>query len=257
MDPNADYYAVLGVLPSAEDIVLRAAYKALAQRYHPDRFPGGSDEATRRMAQLNEAYRILSDPAQRAEYDRLRGAGTQSGDQYFDDSRPAEPAGDDPLQRDWTVALKYYPDLSALESKLSRISWKLAYTFRAYLIEAKAFDRRAQLAETMERQFLKVYFGNDTQVLHFARKLIADGNRPAARALNEAIRVLGPQADAGRVIETIEREFKIGYRAYPEMDAYALKLRNLGYADADIRDQLLVRGVAEQDANAILRRTRR
>ena len=35
-----DYYAVLGVNPGAEDIVIRAAYKALAQRYHPDRFSG-------------------------------------------------------------------------------------------------------------------------------------------------------------------------------------------------------------------------
>jgi len=31
--PLADYYAVLGVHPSAEDIVIRAAFKALAQRY--------------------------------------------------------------------------------------------------------------------------------------------------------------------------------------------------------------------------------
>jgi curved DNA-binding protein CbpA len=33
MNATKDYYATLGVLPSAEDIVIRAAYKALAQRY--------------------------------------------------------------------------------------------------------------------------------------------------------------------------------------------------------------------------------
>ena len=32
MDATKDYYAILGVLPTAEDVVIRAAYKALAQR---------------------------------------------------------------------------------------------------------------------------------------------------------------------------------------------------------------------------------
>ena len=38
MNSTKDYFAVLGVLPTAEDIVIRAVYRALAQRYHPDRF---------------------------------------------------------------------------------------------------------------------------------------------------------------------------------------------------------------------------
>ena len=35
-----DYYLILGVLPDAQDVVIKAAYKALVQRYHPDRFQG-------------------------------------------------------------------------------------------------------------------------------------------------------------------------------------------------------------------------
>ena len=38
-----DYYCILGVIKSAEDIVIKAAYRALAQKYHPDKFEG--DEA--------------------------------------------------------------------------------------------------------------------------------------------------------------------------------------------------------------------
>tara|TARA_Y100000746_G_scaffold192746_1_gene173366 strand:+ start:30 stop:152 length:123 start_codon:yes stop_codon:yes gene_type:complete len=37
LDTNKNYYAALGVLPTAKDAVIRAAYKALAQRDHPDR----------------------------------------------------------------------------------------------------------------------------------------------------------------------------------------------------------------------------
>jgi len=67
-----DYYAVLGVNPGAEDIVIRAAYKALAQRYHPDRFQGPKDEAHRRMSELTQAYEVLADPVRRPKYDRRR-----------------------------------------------------------------------------------------------------------------------------------------------------------------------------------------
>jgi hypothetical protein len=70
--PIVDYYAVLGVHPGAEDVVIRAAYKALAQRYHPDRFPGSKDEAHRRMSQISKAYEVLADPVRRPKYDRRR-----------------------------------------------------------------------------------------------------------------------------------------------------------------------------------------
>ena len=43
-----DYYAILGVTPQAEDVVIKAAYRALAQRYHPDRFVGSPEEALTR-----------------------------------------------------------------------------------------------------------------------------------------------------------------------------------------------------------------
>lgn len=70
MNTEKDYYAVLGVLSSAEDVVISGAYRALAQRYHPDRFDG--DDANVRMAEINEAYRILSDAELRAQYDKAR-----------------------------------------------------------------------------------------------------------------------------------------------------------------------------------------
>ncbi len=65
MDNADDYYAVLGVSRGAEDVVIRAAYKALAQRYHPDKAPGSET----RMQAINTAYGVLSDPVQRAQYD--------------------------------------------------------------------------------------------------------------------------------------------------------------------------------------------
>lgn len=62
-----DYYAILGVTPASEDVVIRAAYRALMRRYHPD--SNSSSEAAERAQAINAAYAVLSDPEQRARYD--------------------------------------------------------------------------------------------------------------------------------------------------------------------------------------------
>src|SRR5436190_22394471 len=75
---SRDYYATLGLYPNAEQVVIRAAYRALAQRYHPDRFDGPKNAAEERMKAINEAYAVLSDPEKRAAYDRQRQARHES-----------------------------------------------------------------------------------------------------------------------------------------------------------------------------------
>ena len=69
-DRAKDYYAVLGLLPTAELVVIKAAYKALAQRYHPDKFTGDPDVGRLKMAELNEAYGVLSNSQQRRVHDQ-------------------------------------------------------------------------------------------------------------------------------------------------------------------------------------------
>lgn len=208
-----DYYKILGVLPSAEGIVIRAAYKALVQLYHPDRSSELKEERTRHMVEINEAYTVLSDPSKRLEYDNLRGAATQSGDSYFNDSVKDEiPPDYDPLGEDWNIALKYYKDLHELESRLSKISWRLGYTFRAYLLEEKLFDDRRKIADAMEHKFLEIYFGTNQKIVDFARHLILIGNKSAAKTLNNAIRVLGDKINHSQIIDQIKDEFNLKKR---------------------------------------------
>ena len=65
-----DYYRTLQVTRDAEAEVIERAYKALSMKYHPDRVrPADRAAATRRMQQINEAYRTLRDPAKRRAYD--------------------------------------------------------------------------------------------------------------------------------------------------------------------------------------------
>jgi len=70
MNMPEDLYEILQVHPSAESEVIEAAYKKLAQKYHPD--VDKSPKATERMKMINVAHDVLSDPEQRRTYNATR-----------------------------------------------------------------------------------------------------------------------------------------------------------------------------------------
>lgn len=75
-----DYYAVLGVEPSAGDAEIKTAYRRLARKYHPDvsKEAGAEDQ----FKAVNEAYEALRDPQKRAAYDQLRARGYRPGEEF-------------------------------------------------------------------------------------------------------------------------------------------------------------------------------
>lgn len=78
-----DYYAVLGVGKEATQDEIKRSFRQLALQYHPDRNPDDVD-AERRFREVAEAYQCLSDPDERARYDRL-------GPLYRPDGKPPSP----------------------------------------------------------------------------------------------------------------------------------------------------------------------
>ena len=69
-----DYYEVLGVSKTASDAEIKAAYKKMAIKYHPDRNPGDK-EAEEKFKEAAEAYDVLRDPEKRQRYDQFGFAG--------------------------------------------------------------------------------------------------------------------------------------------------------------------------------------
>ncbi|MCA1628852.1 MAG: molecular chaperone DnaJ [Acidobacteria bacterium] len=72
-----DYYEVLGVGKGAGEQDLKSAYKRLARQFHPD-LNHGNAEAEEKFKEVAEAYAVLSNPEQRARYDRHGHAGVSS-----------------------------------------------------------------------------------------------------------------------------------------------------------------------------------
>ncbi|MDX2114741.1 MAG: DnaJ C-terminal domain-containing protein [Planctomycetota bacterium] len=86
MAAKHDYYDILGVARDATEDAIKTAYRKLARELHPD--VNKAPDASKKFAQLQEAYEVLSDPAKRSNYDR------------FGTAEPGySPAGGDPGSR--------------------------------------------------------------------------------------------------------------------------------------------------------------
>jgi len=95
IDPERDYYAILGVSPDADEQTIKRAYRQLARRYHPDAIARRADQPeaveqtgqaepavedgapappgyAERFREIQEAYELLNDPQQREAYDHWR-----------------------------------------------------------------------------------------------------------------------------------------------------------------------------------------
>src|SRR6516164_3209361 len=130
MDAEKDYYSILGVVPSIDDVALTAVYRALLKKYHPDVFKGPKAEAERRTKEINEAYEVLGNVDSRRAYDNAR------KDRGFGNYRQEEPTSSaNDVTADWELVKKYHPGAEAWRVTLSKLSRSLAFAFQITVLE--------------------------------------------------------------------------------------------------------------------------
>ena len=207
-DPDKDYYGILGVTASAEMAVIKAAYKALAGIYHPDRNP--TPDAKEKMQAINEAWSVLANSETRKEYDEALHQREPDGNFFTEDDQ--EDSIKSYFEKDWTFALSYYPNLETHANRLEKISRRLGVAYKAVLVSEKKFKNAELIARKMEREFLERYFGSNHRIQAIVATLIFDlNNKTMLRELNSAISILGTD-DLSPIIERfnhkIDRECK-------------------------------------------------
>jgi len=74
-----DYYEILAVAKNASDVDIKKSYRKLAMKWHPDKNPDNTEEASSKFQRIGEAYDVLSDPEKRAIYDQFGYEGLRDG----------------------------------------------------------------------------------------------------------------------------------------------------------------------------------
>jgi curved DNA-binding protein CbpA len=116
---DKNYYRILQIDPSADPDVIAAAYKRLSLKYHPD--TNQSPDANQRMQEINEAYRVLSDPAQRAHYDDIHFHQSWSGSGFGEWRTPQSGNGRQQTPHSYT------PTEQGSQNKLAEMITTLAF----------------------------------------------------------------------------------------------------------------------------------
>lgn len=239
MSNAKDSYQILGITPSAELAVIKAVYKALALKYHPDRNKGNLAAAAKKMAEINEAYSVLSDEQKRAAYDRSR-RGSSEQDQFDDEEEGFDSefsSMDSQIEADWALARKYYPDLDSILVNLNQVSKSLIIPYKLTVLEKQIFPQRKTLADQMIDDYLQTYFGKNAEIKDFAKLLLKKGRRDAALELNKVVRVLGGGIDTNAVKSQIALDFDVfrDEREEAKRNAEEQKKRDAEREEWDIR----------------------
>ena len=177
------YYDVLGVAADTPDIVIKAAFRALAKEYHPDA-PSVEPGDTDRFIEIQTAYAVLSKPESRSVYDaELREA--MHGPETVPEAGVQQPGSS-------LAPVPWAPSPSAVEierlgARLQLFSDALAQSFHEAYLRGECGDDPARFAAEMEKSFFREYFGDDADVQALARLLLLGSRTGAALTLNQLV----------------------------------------------------------------------
>lgn len=233
-----DYYKVLGLAFNAEPAVIKAAYKALMTKYHPDKDNGDAIKAQ----QINDAYDTLICPRKKAEYDEAR----TFEDEFEATFTSESPFNEEMYEEEWKIAKKYHFHIVEYYDKLSKLSYQLGFSFKIKLLESQTYDTAVNMYNELRKNYLKRYFGENWLLQNFAEQLILSKEKSALLELNKAIIVLGNSVSAVEIQNKMLDEF-------PHIK-YDLKRANLNgkfhngrYSKYDIHDYVtLIGGTLEE-----------
>jgi curved DNA-binding protein CbpA len=193
------YYDVLGVAADTPDIVIKAAFRALAKEYHPDA-PSVEPGDTDRFIEIQTAYAVLSKPQSRSEYDAELREALQRPEPESGQQQPGSSLAPVP----WTASPNAV-EIERLAARLQLFSDALAQSFHESYLRGECGDDPQRFAAEMEKSFFHEYFGDDADVQALARLLLLGSRTGAALTLNQLVAggVTSPAKDVRSVLSLI------------------------------------------------------
>lgn len=248
MDPTKNYYSTLSVSEDADIEVIKAAYRALCKKYHPDKKNYHQEKSTARMQEINEAYEILANDLTRREYDLQRGKSTYTeGKEEHEDFH-----SDVHIEEAWQLAIEYSNELEKYYKDLAKLSQRLANTFKITLVEKKCFADAESIALMFEKDYLKRFFGSNLSAQDFAKELIQLNYTDAAKELNKIINVMGDSLDVKQAIKKISEKYNYPPSSSTEQATYsASSTEQAAYSASNTEQATYSARRNKQDSNLI------
>ena len=184
-DQSKDYFAVLGVTPQADPAVMKAAYRALAKKYHPDHHTDSVGPAREKFLEVQEAYELLSDEEQLANYMHMRTR--MQNEEAAAAMRNQRPTVYLRLDDRWDHLVREYPDLRQYHARFCLTSPKLGQQFKLIILGTSNKSSYRKIATRMKRQFYRRYFSYHRDLQTLARRLAGKRRRHALRELSREI----------------------------------------------------------------------
>ena len=206
MDVSKDYYDILNVSSVADEEVIRAAYRTLAKKFHPDTTRPGT-ASSEKFREIQEAYDVLADRIARADYDSKRIKRKAANAKSEEGSKDSNRAG----EGDWTVICQYYPTVALAEKHLRLISPLLAEDFRSRILSEKDFENSPELYRDIRDRHLSKLFGNNREIQRFGEWLLIEKHAEAAKELNKTMVILSGRAPPADVVSRICAKFGLIY----------------------------------------------
>ncbi len=190
-DPTKDYFAVLGLSSEADPEVVKAAHRALAKKFHPDRNQDEDDgEPQQKFHEIQEAYEVLRDDDRRNRYLRLRAQFLMQEQMHQTKAAGPQMRPRVYLKLDdrWEHLVRKHPELSQYYAKFCFMSHKLGNQFKLNILGAQDSTQFARVAAKLERQFYRKHFSYHRSLQTLARRLAENHRRHAVRMLQGEIR---------------------------------------------------------------------
>lgn len=139
------YYSVLGVSREATQEEITNAKNALAKVYHPDANMHNNIDTTAYMQEILEAYRVLSNPEKRKEYDKELGGGVKRVFRTFKVGEPEEQTDEDAVS-----FVTYWNAASKLQETVKRSAWLLERESRHESLPLKLLKKIGKSTQTQK-----------------------------------------------------------------------------------------------------------